>query len=252
MIPGVPDVIAVALAGMLTMFATGLGAIPVFMLGERATLLRSALWGFAAGVMIVAACAGLIAPAFDEGTPTEVGVGAAAGVLFLLGARRLVARHERDPAAGPLSADGRRAVLVFGVLLVHSLPEGFAIGTAWASSVDGLAVFVVLAIALQNIPEGTVTAIPMAADGASRSRQFWAAVATSVPQPIGAVGALLLVEQVQVLLPFSFAFAGAAMLALTFSDLLPQALGTGRARSGAGGLLAGTGLMLVAMWAIGV
>ena len=37
-------------------------------------------------------------------------------------------------------------------------------------------------------------AIPMAAAGFSRSRQFWAAVATSIPQPIGALIAYLLVQ----------------------------------------------------------
>jgi ZIP family zinc transporter len=63
--------------------------------------------------------------------------------------------------AGLRGADLRRAVLVFGVLLVHSLPEGFAIGTAYASRTVGLGLFVILAIGLQNVPEGTSVAIPM-------------------------------------------------------------------------------------------
>jgi len=80
-----------------------------------------------------------------------------------------------------------RSVLVFGVLLVHSLPEGLAIGTAYASGTAGLGLFVILAIGLQNVPEGTSVAIPMEAAGFSRSRQFWAAVATSAPQSVGAL-----------------------------------------------------------------
>jgi zinc transporter, ZIP family len=115
----------------------------------------------------------------------------------------------------------RASVLVFVVLLVHSLPEGFAIGTAYASDTEGLALFVILAIAIQNIPEGTSVAIPMEAAGASRSRQFWAAVATSAPQPVGAVLAYLLVEEIEALLRFSFAFAAGAMLALVVAELLP-------------------------------
>ena len=81
----------------------------------------------------------------------------------------------------------RRSLLVFGVLLVHSLPEGFAIGTAFASDRDRLALFVILAIALQNVPEGTSVAIPMDAAGFGRAAQFWAAVITSAPQPVGAL-----------------------------------------------------------------
>ena len=43
------------------------------------------------------------------------------------------------------------------------VPEGFAIGTAYASETAGLSLFVIIAIAVQNIPEGTSVAIPMAA-----------------------------------------------------------------------------------------
>ena len=83
------------------------------------------------------------------------------------------------------SAGNRRAALVFLVLFVHSLPEGFAIGSAWASETAGLGVFVLVAIAIENVPEGTVTAIPPAVAGAGRTRQFLAAVGTSLPQPVG-------------------------------------------------------------------
>jgi ZIP family zinc transporter len=69
------------------------------------------------------------------------------------------------------------------VLFVHSLPEGFAVGTAFASDRSGLSLFVILAIAIQNVPEGTSVAIPMAEAGLGRRRQFWAAVATSAPRP---------------------------------------------------------------------
>ena len=66
---------------------------------------------------------------------------------------------------GRSGAGGRTSVLVFAVLFVHSLPEGLAIGTAYASDTAGLGLFVILAIAIQNIPEGTSVAIPMAAAG---------------------------------------------------------------------------------------
>jgi zinc transporter, ZIP family len=238
----VPDVLAVALAGAATALATGLGAVPVFFLGARAAALRPVLWGLAAGVMAVASWQGLLAPALREGTPAAVAGGLAAGVAFLVLTRRLVRRHEQH-AHGTFSVAHARAVLVVIVLSVHSLPEGFAIGTAWGSGVEGLGIFVLLAIALQNIPEGTVTAIPMAEAGASRSAEFWTAVLTSVPQPVGAVAAYLLVETVDALLAVSFAFAAGAMLALTVTDLLPEALrGPGRA-AGLAGIAAGAATM---------
>lgn len=251
----------VFLAASATALATGLGVIPVAMLGGRVAEFRSLMLGLTAGVMGVAAIAGLLLPALDEGgSGAEVVGGLIGGVAFLLLARRVV--QERSDAKTSLST--RTSILVFAVLLVHSLPEGFAIGTAYASSTAGLGLFVVLAIGIQNIPEGTSVALPMSAAGISVSRQFWAAVATSIPQPIGAVIAYVLVEQVSALLAVSFSFAAGAMLALVVIELLPSAVGVGQAtaaKPGAPhaawvqallGLLAGVAVMVALSWALGV
>jgi ZIP family zinc transporter len=155
---------------------------------------------------------------------------------------------------GELSgADVRTAVLVFLVLLVHSLPEGLAIGTAYASETAGLSLFVILAIGIQNVPEGTSVAIPMAEAGFGRAQQFWGAVLTSVPQPIGAAIAYALVETVDGILAISFAFAAGAMLALVVSDMLPRSVGRPEARvRGLTGIAAGSALMLVLSFVLGV
>jgi zinc transporter, ZIP family len=236
-------------AASLTALATGLGAIPVFLLGERARALQPGLLGVAAGVMSVAAVLGLLVPALDEGEPLEVATGTAIGIGFLLGARSWLGHRRQHVGTG--AAARRTALLVFAVLFVHSLPEGFAIGSAYASSTEGLALFIVTAIAIQNIPEGTSVAIPMAAAGEPAGRQFWAAVGTSVPQPVGAVIAYILVEQVQALLPFSFAFAAGAMLALVVVELLPGALRANRWMAVAGIALGGA-VMVALSAALGV
>ncbi|MEK6278356.1 MAG: ZIP family metal transporter [Actinomycetota bacterium] len=238
------------LAGTGTAFATGLGAIPVFFLGSRARALRPVLLGVAAGVMGVASIAGLLLPGLDEGSALSVGAGLGAGVSFLLIARLALAEHERHLHRA-WSSGYRTSLLVFAVLFVHSLPEGFAIGTAYASDTAGLSLFVIVAIAIQNIPEGTSVAIPMAAAGFSRARQFWAAVATSAPQPLGAVIAFLLVEEVTGLLPFSFGFAAGAMLALIAIELAPQALHESR-RGALAGAAVGALAMLALSAALGV
>jgi ZIP family zinc transporter len=243
------DLLILGAAATGTAVATGVGAIPVFLLGERAAALRPFLLGLAAGVMGVASVVGLILPALDDGSASDVAIGLTIGMAFLLVSRALL---ERSEAHGRRSADRRMAILVFLVLFVHSLPEGFAIGTAYASDTAGLSLFVIVAIAVQNVPEGTSVAIPLAAAGASRSRQFWAAVGTSVPQPIGAIVAYLLVEQVEGLLPVSFAFAAGAMLALIVAELAPAALFEGRARDGVLGALIGAALMLVLSAALSV
>ncbi len=240
------EIVVLLLAGSATALATGLGVIPVFMLGDRVVRFQSLLWGVTVGVMGVAAIAGLLLPAFDSGAAILVIAGTVGGVLFLLGSKRLLARHHVE------DVQIRGSILVFVVLFVHSLPEGFAIGTAFASDTAGLSLFIFLAIAIQNIPEGTSLAIPMSSAGIARKKQFWSAVLTSAPQPIGAVLAFLLVEQFEPLLPISFAFAAGAMLALVLIEIVPQSFTRTGWPSATFGTIFGGLLMLVLAATLGV
>jgi ZIP family zinc transporter len=253
-------VIELILAASATAVATGIGVIPVAVLGERAVALRPFLLGTAAGVMAVASLIGLIVPGLDDGEPVEVWGGVLIGIVFLFAARRIIDRHHGHTHGGNghghshgallTGADGARrqgvrtSLLVFLVLFVHSLPEGFAIGAAYASDTAGLSLFVITAIAIHNVPEGTSIAIPMSQAGYGFSRQFWVAVATSIPQPIGAVIAYLLVEQVAATLPISLGFAAGAMLALVVVELLPQGW-KGSRRGVVAGFLAGAIVMVL-------
>jgi ZIP family zinc transporter len=232
-------------ASSATVIACGLGAIPVFALNEPSRQVQAAMLGGAAGVMAVAAVAGLLIPGLDEGRDLEVWIGVIVGVGFMFAVRRRLDRSEHIA-----SRAGRTSALVFIVLLVHSLPEGFAIGTAYASDSAELGLFVVIAIAIQNIPEGTSGAIPLARLGASPSRQFWAATASSLPQPIGAVIAYEMVQEVTSLLPLSFGFAAGAMAAVVAFQLLPDARELD-ARPALWGTVGGIAAMLALSLALG-
>jgi ZIP family zinc transporter len=237
-----PEFVVLLLAATATTFATGLGAIPVFVFGHRtAARLAPLLLGFAAGVMGVAAVAGLLIPATQEGSSAEVLGGLALGVGFLLVARRRM--RGASTFMGRSGSGARSSALVFLVLFVHSLPEGLALGTAFASDRAGLSLFVFLAIAIQNIPEGTSVAIPMERAGFGYARQFWTAVATS---------AYVAVEEVSALLPISFAFAAGAMLALIAVEMLPTAYAGGERALPGAGIAFGAALMLALSLALGV
>lgn len=241
--------LALFLLAALTALATGLGALPVYWLGERADALRSAMWGVVIGVMGVASVQGLLIPGFQESGAVPVLAGFGAGVLFLVAARALLRR--RNVRLGSTTGAGaRRGLLVFLVLFVHSLPEGLALGSAWASDTVGLGAFVFVAIAVQNVPEGTAAAIPLRDAGIPIGRAFWAATLTSAPQPVGALGAYALVQATHSLLGPSFGFAAGAMLALVAIEVVPAARSSSRPRSAlraaivAGGLMALLGAAL--------
>jgi ZIP family zinc transporter len=218
------------LLATVTALATGVGALPVYWLGSRALGLRPAMWGVVIGVLGVASVQGLLIPGLKESDDAGVLGGLAAGVLFLLVARTFLDHHEVQlGTASGITA--RRGVLVFLVLFVHSLPEGFALGSAWASHTSGLGLFVFLAIAIQNVPEGTAAAIPMRDASVSLPRAFWAATLTSAPQPPGALIAFGLVEATRSLLGPSFGFAAGAMLALVVVEVVPAALSSAKPAS---------------------
>ncbi len=243
------DIVLLTVLACGTAIATGVGALPVIWLGARAERLRPLLLGITAGVMGVAAVVGLLLPALDAGSGAAVGFGLLLGVAFLWLVSTLLSR--RPAARTGLGAARRTSLLVFVVLFAHSLPEGLAIGTAFASSVAGLSAFVIVAITIQNIPEGTSVAIPMALAGESGARQFWVAVLSSAPQPVGALLAYGLVEQVKALLPISFAFAAGAMIALVLAELLPDALRRSVAATVAG-FVPGAAAMLLFSAALGL
>jgi ZIP family zinc transporter len=230
------------LAACATALATGLGALPVYALGDRIEHIRPLLWGSVAGIMSVASIQGLILPGLRESADVSVALGGLSGILFLLFARRSLSRHEL-PVAATERKGALRALLVFGVLFVHSLPEGLALGAAWASGSAGLGLFVFMAIALQNVPEGTATAISLRDTGAGPGRAFLAAVATSAPQPVGAAAAFLAVDAAHSLLGLSFGFAAGAMLALVVVEIVPTTFAGAGARQGIAGALAGAGVM---------
>jgi zinc transporter, ZIP family len=112
--------------------------------------------------------------------------------------------------------------------------------------------YVVLAIGLQNVPEGTASAIPTEDTGLSPPQQFWAAVLTSAPQPVGAMVAFVLVEEIESLLPASFGFAAGAMLALVATQLLPEALAARRPVGALAGAASGAALMIALALVLGV
>jgi zinc transporter, ZIP family len=147
------DVVLLALAASATALATGLGAVPVFFMGARAEALRPVLLGTAIGAMTVASVVGLLKPALEEGSTASVAVGFLVGVLLLVAAAALLGK--RDVHVGELRGSSvRLSVLVFGVLLVHSLPEGLAIGTAYASDRAGLSLFVFSRSRSRTSPKG--------------------------------------------------------------------------------------------------
>ena len=102
------DALLLSAIAVATALATGIGALPVALLGVRAAAIKPLLSGLASGVMVVAAVQGLLVPALDEGRAVVVVAAAIAGAVALLASRRCCSDVPPSPASSLPSRDSDR------------------------------------------------------------------------------------------------------------------------------------------------
>ena len=224
------------IAGLIACLACGLGALPVAYGGEKLPQRIGLGYAFAGGLMFAASVYNLLLPAFTLGGKQAMElwpvVQTVAGLLLGCGAIWAVREWltpERLSATYLSGLGNRQSALVFLAMTVHSIPEGVAVGVGYSAEgrlpdASGLGMFIAVAIAIHNIPEGLAVAIPLRAAGASLWKCFWYAAATSLPQPLAAVPAALMVWFFEPLMLPMLGFSAGAMMYLVLVELIPDAL----------------------------
>jgi zinc transporter, ZIP family len=208
-------------AASLTALATGLGALPFFIFRQMSRSWLGVSNSIAAGFML-----GASAALFWEGADIGVArtaLGALVGVAFIeVTRRRLGHQHEHLHLGVLRGADARAGLLIVTVMTVHSFTEGVGVGVSFGGG-EGLGVFITTAIAVHNIPEGLAISLVLVPRGVTAWRAAGWSVFTSLPQPLMAVPAFLLVEWFAPLLPAGLGFAGGAMVWMVAVELIPEA-----------------------------
>lgn len=207
---------------LLTAVATGVGAVPFIFVKNLTRSWLGASNAVAAGLML-AASFGLIYEGVNYSLLRALG-GALIGLVFIVAVRRLL-QHDEHPAvfAGMSNMDARKALLIVGVMTVHSFTEGVGVGVSFGGGI-GLGLFITLAIAVHNIPEGLAISLVLVPRGVRWSRAAFWSIFSSLPQPLMAVPAFIFVESFRDLLPYGLGFAAGAMIWMVFSELMPDAL----------------------------
>jgi ZIP family zinc transporter len=178
--------------------------------------------GFSAGIMFLISCIELLPEAIG-------GAGmAATSVAFLLGVLIATALHWAIPHTHLVEERGafsgaslKTAYMVAFGLILHDVPEGFAMANAYVAS-PSLGLLVALGVAIHNIPEEFAMAAPIVM---VRKRRFLykAAFLSGLAEPLGAVIGLAAVHLNPALNPLFMAFAAGAMVFVSLNELLPMA-----------------------------
>lgn len=249
------------IAGILASLACGLGALPLAFPKLDVQKRMGLGYGLAGGLMFSASVYNLLLPGLTLGTHSAglkqvllvlSGLMLGAGFLWLVDRHLTPENFERSF----LSKMGtRRELLIFLAMAFHSVPEGVAVGVGYASEqhvsgVENLGSYIALAIGIHNIPEGLAVAIPLRAGGASILKCFIAAFLTSLPQPIAAVPAALLVWVFEPLMVPLLGFAAGAMIFLVIREMIPDALEDRSAVEIAWSFIIGFSLMILVQVAL--
>lgn len=241
-----------ALGTGFTFLMTALGAAMVFFFaGEPRPHFQKTLLGFAAGVMTAASVWSLLLPAIDQAAAMPLppwlpaAVGMLLGVMFLAALDALLPRLRRD------RQDTRQTTLLMTAITLHNVPEGMAVGLAFALAAggEGLAGAAALAmgIGIQNFPEGAAVALPLRQGGWSRPRAFAGGMLSGAVEPVFGVLVVLAAAGVEPLMPWLLSFAAGAMLYVVVEELVPQA----HSRAGTCGFVLGFLVMMVLDVALG-
>jgi len=231
------------LAGLFTWLVTAAGAALVFATRTMPRSTLDAMLGFAAGVMIAASFWSLLVPAIDlaaaQGAPgwRPAAIGFLLGGAFLWAADQLLPHLHpglpRSEAEGP-ETPWRRATLLVLAITLHNIPEGLAVGVAFAAAAGavggeiapaytlGGAVALAIGIGIQNFPEGIAVAMPLRREGVSAPKSFWYGQLSAIVEPAAAVVGAAAVLAIGTILPYALAFAAGAMIYVVVEELVPE------------------------------
>jgi len=224
MVPSMPvNVWTVTVAAAFTALATGLGALPFLFVNRERGMARHWLGtsnAVASGFML-AASVGLLWQGWRLG-PWKLVLGAAAGCVFIWVFRRFIGENEGIGIAKLAGVDAAKALVIVGVMTVHSAAEGIGVGVSYGGG-ERLGLLITIAIAAHNVPEGLAISLVLVPRGATVAAAAWWSIFSSLPQPLIAPFAYLFVETFKPFLPVGLGFAAGAMIWMVFSELLPEA-----------------------------
>lgn len=243
------------LGGSMAALATALGTVPVLLSQKFSQRSYDTMLGFGAGVMLAASAFSLIIPglaaaraqgAGSWGAGGLVGLGIAMGAMLLMVIDRIVPHeHFVKGLEGPEAKAMKRVWLFVLAIAVHNLPEGLAIGVAYAGTDPLAALALATGISIQDVPEGMVVALALRGVGYGRLTAAGLGVLSGLVEPIAAVFGAGVIGISASLLPWGLAAAAGAMLYVISHEIIPESHRAGHERWATCGLMLGFIVMML-------
>lgn len=242
-------------ASFAASFGTGAGALLVLAFGPVSRRLQDVLQSVAAGIMLAATVMSLVLPGVEAGARqqgSQVGGALVVAAAVLLGSLAILAVHRHAPhehflvgREGPPATHLRRTWLFVLAIALHNFPEGLALGVGFGGGdvANGLAL--TGAIFAQNLPEGFVVALGLAAAGYRKSFAVLASLATGFIETAGGLVGAAAVAAAAPVLPWAMGFAAGAMLFVISHEIVPETHRNGFETEATLGLVGGFASMVV-------
>lgn len=219
----------VLLGALIPLAGTTFGALISFVSPRDITeKIGAILSGFAAGVMVAASVWSLLIPAIEYSenygrfsfiVPC---LGIVVGALIMMVSDAYIEKRDYEH-------ERKKENLLYFAVTLHNIPEGMAIGAAYAAYVytenesQALSALVLsVGIAIQNIPEGAIVSLPYKNVQRNKLRNFLGGVFSGVVEPIAVIITVALSWIIVPMLPFMLSFASGAMLFVVLKELIPE------------------------------
>jgi len=272
---------AVLLAFTVTLFAglaTGIGSTIAFLSKTTNKAFFALSMGFSAGVMIYLSFAEIlpkaskyIASEVDTSQSAAIAAAALIGGMILMALIDAVVPSGANPhentrvelmsdSAEPDNSVGieQKRLLQMGVFValaiaIHNFPEGLATFLLVLDDPE-IGIALAVAVAMHNIPEGIAVSVPVYYATKSKIKAFRLSFLSGLAEPAGAViGYLILAPFLNdFLLGVIFAMVAGVMVFLAIDTLLPTARNSSRGHLTVYGLIGGMAVMAASLVLLGL
>lgn len=253
---------------MFAGLSTGIGSAMAFFTKTTNTRFLSTALGFSAGVMIYVSFTEILGTAFDmlresygmaHGSWYAV-ISFFGGIFIIAFIDSMVPTFENPHEIRKVEdirlskQNGKRSGLLrMGLFLalaiaMHNFPEGLATFAAGMTDLS-IAVPIAVAIAIHNIPEGIAVSIPIYYATGKRKRAFFLSFASGLAEPLGGLIGYFFLSVVfnESILGILFGGVAGIMVFISVDELLPTAREYGHHHLSIYGLIGGMAIMALSL-----